>query len=392
VTLKRKTGMVIALALILLLVGLAAFNHLRHGEKKQVAVGEMEVVPVRVAEATRVNLQRVVELTGEIKPAAVVDVYPKVPGKIIENILVETGDLVSKGDLIAVLEDSAIKAQLEEATAGLAAAEAGLRQSEANLEVLERDLSRMEELYKAEAIPKQQLDHINAQYKAAVEARKLAGAQVERARAVLKQLQILYGEHKIYAPLSGFVAARYAERGSLTSTSQPLIRISQEDELKVVCGVTEKDFPEVKKGIKAEVTVDALPGRVFEGVVSVISPTIDPATRTAQIEIRIPNEKYELRSGMFARIKLYLGEREALTVPTEAVNKMPGTGSYYVYVVEDNKAVLRNVKVGITQGNLTEIIDGLTEREFVVTRGQNRLYDGAQVSVEERGVAGSEVS
>lgn len=391
-TLKRKTGMVIALALILLLVGLAAFNHLRHGEKKQVAVGEMEVVPVRVAEATRVNLQRVVELTGEIKPAAVVDVYPKVPGKIIENILVETGDLVSKGDLIAVLEDSAIKAQLEEATAGLAAAEAGLRQSEANLEVLERDLSRMEELYKAEAIPKQQLDHINAQYKAAVEARKLAGAQVERARAVLKQLQILYGEHKIYAPLSGFVAARYAERGSLTSTSQPLIRISQEDELKVVCGVTEKDFPEVKKGIKAEVTVDALPGRVFEGVVSVISPTIDPATRTAQIEIRIPNEKYELRSGMFARIKLYLGEREALTVPTEAVNKMPGTGSYYVYVVEDNKAVLRNVKVGITQGNLTEIIDGLTEREFVVTRGQNRLYDGAQVSVEERGVAGSEVS
>lgn len=382
--LKSKTGIIIALILILLIAGFAAFSYVRHSEKKKVTVDKTETLPVQVAEARLTNLKRVLELTGEIKPAAVVDVYPKVPGKIIEKILVETGDHVSKGDLIAVLEDSTIRAQLEEATAGLAAAEAGLGQSEANLELLEKDLSRMEELYKAEAIPKQQLDQINAQYKAAVEARKLAGAQVERARAVLNQLQILYGEHKIYAPLSGFVAARYAEQGSLTSTSQPVIRISREDELKIACSVTEKDFPLLKKGMKAEVTVDALPGRVFEGMVSVISPTIDPATRTAQIEIRIPNEKYELRSGMFARIKLYLGEREALTVPTEAVNKMPGTGSYYVYVVENNKAVLKNVKTGVTQGNFTEIVDGLTEKELVVTRGQNRLYDGARVSIQER--------
>ena len=419
-SLKRKTGIAAALALILLLVGLAAFNHLRDGAKKQAAVGETEVVPVRVTEATRVNLQRVVELTGEIKPAAVVDVYPKVPGKIVENILVETGDYVNKGQLIGVLEDSTIRAQLEEAAAGLAAAEAGLRQSQtnleasganlksskANLELIKKERRRVEFLYQAGAVPEQELDRINsqyevaeaqynaaeAQYKAALEAKDVAIAQVERAKATLKQLQIVHNEHKIYAPLSGFVAARYAERGSLTSTSQPVIRISQEDELKIVCSLTEKDFPGVKKGMKAEITVDALPGRVFEGVVSVISPTIDPATRTAQIEIRVPNQKYELRSGMFARVKLYLGEREALVVPAEAVNKMPGTGTHYVYVVEDNKAVLRNVKIGITQGNLTEIIDGLTEKEPVVTRGQHRLHDGAQVSVEERGVAGSEAS
>lgn len=86
--------------------------------------------------------------------------------------------------------------------------------------------------------------------------------------------------------------------------AQPVVRISQEDELKVACSVTEEDFPLLKKGMKAEVTVDAFAGKVFEGVVSVISPTIDPATRTAEIEIRIPNERYELRSGMFARIKL----------------------------------------------------------------------------------------
>lgn len=197
-------------------------------------------------------------------------------------------------------------------------------------------------------------------------------------------MQVLYREYTIRAPISGVVAARYVDQGNRTNPAQPVIRISQEDELKIVCSITEKDFPQLKKGMKAEITVDAFPGKVFEGVVSVISPTVDPATRTAEIEIRIPNEKYELRSGMFARIKLYLGEEKALTVPTVALNKMAGTGSYYVYVVKANRAILKNVKTGITQDNLTEINDGLTEKELVVTRGQNRLYDGARVSIQER--------
>lgn len=391
--LKSKTGIIIAFSLILLFIGFAAFNYVRHIEKKKITVNKTETVPVQVAEAKLMNLQRVLELTGEIKPAAVVDVHPKVGGEIIEKIFVETGDYVNKGDLIAVLEDDVIKAQLTEATAGLAAAEAGLRQSEANLELFEKDRLRVENLYQEGAVSKQELDHINAQYKAAVEAKKLASAQSEKAKAGFNQLQILYSEYSIHAPISGFVAARYMEQGDRTNPSQPIVRISQEDELKIVCSVAEKDFPLLKTGMQAEITVDALPGKVFKGAVAVISPTIDPATRTAEIEIRIPNEKYELRSGMFARIKLYLGERKALAIPSEAVNKMPGTGSYYVYVVENNKAVLKNVKTGITQGNFTEITDGLTEKDLVVTRGQNQLDDGARVSIEEeRGVAGSEAS
>ncbi|MCG0277934.1 MAG: efflux RND transporter periplasmic adaptor subunit [Thermanaeromonas sp.] len=429
--LRSKTGIIIAIAFVLiLLIGFATFNYVRHSAKEEDTAEKTETIPVQVAEARLMNLQWVLELTGEIKPAAVIDVYPKIGGKIIEKIFFETGDYVKSGDLIAVLEDKAIKAQLEEATAGLAAAEAGVKQSEANLqaasanfesskanlktskanlELIKKERLRVESLYQAGAVPEQELDRINsqhevaeaqysaaeaqskaaeAQYKAALEAKNLAITQVERAKAALKQLQIVYDEHKIYAPISGFIAARYVEQGDMASNSKPIVRISREDELKIVCSVTEKDFPQLKKGMKAEITVDAFPGKVFEGVVSVISPTIDPATRTAEIEIRIPNEKYELRSGMFARIKLYLGEREALAVPTEALNKMPGTGSYYVYVVEDNKAILKNVKTGITQGDFTEITEGLAEKELVVIRGQNRLHDGAQVSIEERGVTG----
>lgn len=392
VALKGKTGIIIAFILILLFAGFIAYNYVRHSQEKKDTVHETETIPVQVAEARSMNLQRVLEQTGEIKPAAVVNVYPKIPGKIIEKLCVETGDYVKKGDLIAGLEEDAIEAQLEEATAGLAAAEAGLKQSEANLELLEKDRLRVESLYKENAASKQELDQINAQYKTAVEAKELAKAQVEQAKAALNQLQILYREHKIYAPISGFVAKRYVEQGDLTDKAQPVVRISREDELKIVCSVTEKDFPHLKKGMKAEITVDAFPGKVFEGVVSIISPTIDPDTRTAEIEIHIPNRELKLRSGMFAHLKLYLGERKALAVPADCLNRLPGTGNYYVYIVKDSKAVLKNVKTGISQDNYTEITDGLTEKDLVVTRGQNRLYDGARVSIEERGVSGSEAS
>ncbi len=417
---KNKTGLIIAFILILLIVGFATFNYVRHSEKKEVTVNQTETIPVKVAEARLTNLQRVLELTGEIKPAAAVNVYPKIGGEIIEKIDAETGDNIKKGDLLAVLKDETIKAQLEEAVAGLAAAEAGLKQSEANLqaasanlksskanlELTKKEQHRVESLYQADAISEQELDRINtqsevaeaqynaaeAQQKAALETKNLAITQIDRAKAALKQLQIVHGEYKIYAPISGFVAARYMEQGDRSNPTQPVIRISQEDELKIACSVTEKDFPHLKKGMKAEITVDAFPEKVFKGVVAVISPTIDPATRTAGIEIHIPNEKYELRSGMFARIKLYLGERKALAVPIESLNKMPGTGSYYVYIVKDSKATLKNVKTGLTQGDFTEITDGLTEKNLVVTRGQNRLYDGARVSIKEREVAGNEAS
>jgi HlyD family secretion protein len=240
---------------------------------------------------------------------------------------------------------AAAEAGLKQSEANLQAASANLKSSKANLELTKKEQHRVESLYQADAISEQELDRINtqsevaeaqynaaeAQQKAALETKNLAITQIDRAKAALKQLQIVHGEYKIYAPISGFVAARYMEQGDRSNPTQPVIRISQEDELKIACSVTEKDFPHLKKGMKAEITVDAFPEKVFKGVVAVISPTIDPATRTAGIEIHIPNEKYELRSGMFARIKLYLGERKALAVPIESLNKMPGTGSYYIY-------------------------------------------------------------
>ena len=366
---KGKKGIVIAIAIILIFTGFIVFNYVQFISQKKAELKKIENISVQVAQSKIISMQHVLEQTGDIRPMIEVNVYSKVPGKIIEKLLVEKGDFIRKGTLIATLEDEIVRAQVEEAKAALELAKT-------NLEVIEKDYIRLENLYKEKALARQKLDHIKAE-------RKSAKAQIKRAEAVLQQLTILHKNHRICAPINGYVSARYVDRGSMSSVSQPIIRISSEEQVKVVTSVSEKDFPHVKKGMKAEIAVDAYPDRIFEEMVSVINPTLDPATRTGEVEVYIPNKERLLRSGMFAHVKLYLGERSALVIERDALNRLPGTGSYYVYIVQDGKAVLKNVKTGIGQENYVEITDGLTEGEQVVIKGQNRLKNGISVIVEQ---------
>jgi len=363
---KRKVIIAAAVVVLLIVLGFSVFNYLE--VKRQKETEKIERIPVQVVRSQVIKLQHLLEQTGDIRPAFEVNVYSKVPGRIIESLPVEKGDFVKRGALLAALEDRTIGAQIDEAKAVL---EVG----ETNLEVIEKDCIRMESLYRENALAKQKLDHINAE-------RKSAAAQIRRAEAVLNQLMVLYRDHRIYAPITGYVSARYVDRGALSSVMQPIIRISSEDVVKVVTSVTEKDFPLLKKGMKVEVTVDAFPERVFTGTVSVINPTLDPATRSGEVEIHIPNRNLLLRSGMFAHIKLHLGGKMALVIERDSLNRLAGTGNYYVYVVEKGKAVLKNVKTGLSQGNYVEIIDGLRDGEEVVVRGQTRLRDGVDILVQ----------
>ncbi len=382
---KAKKGILIAIVLIMVFGSITVVNGVRFFTRRSMDETRAERIPVQVTEARFENLKWTLEQMGDIRPTIEVDVYPKVPGKIIERLLVEKGDFVKKGTVIAALEDNAIKAQLEEARAVVDSAKASLKQVEANLEVIEKDRLRLENLYEKRAIATQRLDHIEAEHKAMLAARNFAEAQVKRAEAGLKQLGILHKDHQIYAPINGFVSARYADRGAMSSLLQPIIRISNEKELKVVTTVTERDFPHIGKGMKAEMRVDAFPYKVFTGCVSVVNPTIDPATRTGEVEISIPNRELVLSSGMFAHIIIHLGERRALAISRDALNKLPGTGNYYVYVVGDGKAVLKNVRIGLGDNNNVEIIKGLKAGEKVVVRGQNRLKDGSPVAIENQG-------
>ncbi|MBT8762720.1 efflux RND transporter periplasmic adaptor subunit [Desulfohalobiaceae bacterium Ax17] len=366
---SNKTAWIIG-CLILIFLAITVFNFLGLRKKDDSLAPKEEKVPVQVDTVKKGELDWFLDVTGDLKPFQVVDVHPKVAGRIIEKILVEKGDWVKKGQLLAVLEKDTVKARVNRARAEVEVAQT-------NLEVLQKDYRRIKNLFREHAAPKQKLDHIQAELKA-------AKARLKQAGAVLKELQILYRNHNIYAPCKGVVTARYVDPGNLSDTEIPVLRISNEKILKVETSIPERDFPFVRKGMEVTFHTDAYPEKAFSGQIAIVSPTLNPKSRTANIEIHIPNNDLTLRSGMFAHVRLYFGKKKALIISRDALNKVPGTGNYYVYVIKGQKAYLRNIQTGLKQGNRVQVISGLHEGEQIVVKGQNRLKDGVLVEVKEK--------
>lgn len=338
-------------------------------------------IPVEVG---RVGYQRMtwtLTLTGNIKPNQEVDVYPKVGGEILEKLLVERGDLVKAGDIIGIIEKERITARLNQARAALNSAKARLLQIEANLGRTKKDYERIKRLFTQGAISKQRLDHIEAEYEATLAEKKLAMAKINQAKATLNEVKIVYNNHNIIAPISGLITARYVDEGSMMDMKKPIVRITDHSLVKVMVNVTEREFPYVKIGQIAEVTVDAYPNKVFKGNVVIVTPRLDPMTRTGEVEVHIPNKEHLLRAGMFAHVRLILGEKRVLAVSEDALQKLPATGVYYLFTIKNGRAYAKNVKIGMREGKIVEVTSGIKDGEIVVIKGQNRLKEGAAVDI-----------
>ena len=335
--------------------------------KKEDKTTIVKRIPVEVFKAKYKEFDLIETLTGEIRPLLEVNVYPKIPGYIIKNILVDTGKYVKKGAVIAEIETDTIVAKLEEAMAGLDSAKV-------QLEIAEKDYQRLFKLYEERAVPKQKLDHQESGY-------KLAQANVKSIEAKIKQLEILHKNHKVYAPIGGYISMKYVDQGALTSPAKPIVRISKMDTVKIVVGVPEKAYPALRKGTRAVIRLDAYPNKQIRGKVALISPTLDPATRTANVEIYIDNKKGIVRPGMFAHVELSLGRKKVLIVPEMALLKVTGTANYSLFVVNDGAAELRNVTLGLIHGEYSEIKSGIKRGDVVVQTGQKQLKDGNLVNI-----------
>jgi membrane fusion protein (multidrug efflux system) len=316
-----------------------------------------------------------------VRPWQQVNVYAKVPGQRIDVLAVDRGQHLKKGDLIALLDRSLVDARMAEAKAALAAGRAGVRQVEAELEVLLKDRHRLEALYAQKAVARQQLDHLSAKTRGAIEARDLASANVARAEATLRQLSIAVADHRIEAPIDGVVTARFFDPGNLSDTVRPLIHLADESRVKIHTFVSETDQPALQIGLPAEVCIDADPGRVFEGTISLINPAFDPATRNSDVEIHLDNSEGRFATGMFARVRLLRERIEATVVDRDALVRMPGTGSDFVFAVRDGRAVQINVRTGHGDERFVQVEGDLAAGQPVVIEGQGALRDGDRVVI-----------
>ncbi len=186
----------------------------------------------------------------------------------------------------------------------------------------------------------------------------------------------------VESPLEGIIGRFYVDIGENVSTQTAIALVVKMGRVEIDLDIPEKYLPKISLGQSAEISVDAYPGGKFIGSVSKISPVVDVDTRTAPIEIALDNPGHRLKSGMFANVSLVIEQRKSVPVILkEAVlGKEP---NLYVYVVEADKAISRNISLGIRHGPYYEVKDGLKEGDLVVVMGQQRLYDGAKVRVEE---------
>ncbi len=388
---RGRGGIVLAFVAAIGLIAYGGYNVYRSRTAPAQKAEERAARPVAVTEVRQMELESWLDLTGEVRPWQEVHVYAKVPGQRIEVLAVDRGQHLKKGDLIALLDRSLIDARMAEARAALAAGQAGVRQVEAELEVLVKDRQRLEALYAQKAVARQQLDHLSAKAQAASESRDLAQAQVKRAEATIRQLSIAVGDHRIEAPIDGVVTARLFDPGNLSDTGRPLIHLAEESRVKIHTFVSEADQPALKIGMPAEVRIDADPERVFRGTISLINPVFDPATRNSDVEIHLDNPEGRFSSGMFARVRLLRERFTATVVDRDALVRLPGTGSDYVFVVRDGRAVQVNVRTGRGDERFVQIDGDLAPGQSVVIEGQGALRDGEPVVIrEEQQPAGKE--
>jgi len=401
--------------LVLVILGIAALGAVRAAQvisskrsedpKRQ---GKSQAPIVEAAPVTQGLIEEKMLRTGDIAPYAQVTIYSKVQGWV-EKINVREGDRVKAGQVLATLDAREAEATVAQSKASLEAAVARLKQvkataeetiqsqiqqAKANLDLAEADLNRAKELHEKNFIARQQLDEARTKYSVAKAAYDLAlnsirqktwendialaEAQVQQAKATLDLNRAQLANLIILSPMNGKVTKRHVDPGTMVKDTTPILALMDLDEVKMMVNVIEKEFVRLQIGQAVKVTVMAFPNRTFQGRILIITPALDLQSRTAEIQISIPNPGYILNPGMFGRVEALLrSDPQATLVPIQAL--ITDEEKDFVYALKDGKAYRRPVQKGISKDTVVEITGGLNPGEQVVTAGQEFLRDGIPV-------------
>lgn len=301
---------------------------------------------VEVTLAVLRDVDQEASYSSTIQPFATNNIQPQQGGRI-RKVLVEVGDYVQRGQLLAEMDRT--------------------------------QLDQLELQVKNDAIEQERIQKLHAEgglsqsdYEAAELGYALRRSNLEN----VKENTILR------SPLTGYVTARNFDKGDMFSMAQPIFTVQQVVPVKLLVGVSEADYAKVKKGDKVSLTVDALPGRSFSGKVERLYPTINPQTHTVSVEVHVPNTDRALRPGMYARVTVNFGTNRHIVLPDQCIVKQEGSGQRFVYILnEDGTVRFVPVALGRHSGTDQEILSGVSEGDQVVVKGQSALKDGMKVQV-----------
>lgn len=326
----------------------AAFFTACSGSKEQKETVIVEEKPrVKIASVTAQPVEQTQDYTATVEAEAKNNIQPSSAVRI-DDIYVEVGDRVRKGQKLVQMDT------------------ANLRQMKLQLENKQTEFNRTDELYKIGGASKSEWD-----------AQKMALDVQQTAYNNLLENTTLV------SPIDGIITARNYDNGDMYTGSAPVLVVEQISPVKLMINVSEGYFTQVKKGEDVDVKLDVYGDEVFKGKVNLVYPTIDAATRTFPVEIRLDNKDQRVRPGMFARVTVSFGTETNVVVPDLSIVKQAGAGDRYVYVYHDNGTVTYNkVELGKRMGENYELKSGVPNNAKVVIAGQSRLLNGMEVEVE----------
>jgi RND family efflux transporter MFP subunit len=326
-------------------------------------------VTITIAQPQDIAINR--DLSGPLNAKGEVVVMPKAAGEI-QSVVVEVGDRVSNGSILAYIDDQDYKLGTEQAKAALAMAEAGLNQAE-------REFERQQKLKMEGAVAEQTYEQV----KTGVE---VAQAQLEQAKVGLAMANNQLEYTRISSPISGYVADKFIQKGQLVSQQVPAFRIVNSDTLEMVVSVNVEDLTEVKLNEKVTVKLNGSIDKEYTGLIASLPVAADSRSNLFNIKIYVPNRNNEALPGTIGNVQLPIQKlTQAYALPSDVVLKRTNGNFIMKYVA--GKAVEVAVTTGKSWGDSVQILEGLALNDTVIVKGAHYLKDGDLVSIKETEVA-----
>lgn len=361
----------IALALLVLfvaafLVGWIPFHRRQTLIYAEAHERESALPRVEVIEVTRSGSKTELELPGSIEALTEAPILARANGYIKRRV-VDIGDRVKEGQIVADIEEPEVDAQLLQARADLATAQA-------NVKLAAVTAQRYQDLLKTDAVSKQDVDNYNGDYAA-------KQAMVQSAAANVKRLEEMESFEHVYAPFSGVITLRNIDVGALVNAGSTLLfRVAQTGTLRTYINVPQTDADSVQRGQTARLRVSNLPGRSFVGAVMRTANSLDPTSRTMLVEVQVPNPTGILLPGMYAQVELLSARSEPPLLIPGAALVIRAEGTQVAVVRPDRTVHFQKIEIGRDFGDRMEVINGLKERDVIVVNPRDAVREGVKVS------------
>jgi len=383
---KKRLVTLLILAVVLALVGWQVYIRLTAAAATGQRPGA--AMAVAVAPVHKGAILDVQVFTGSLLPKSQFVVSPKIAGRL-EKLLVDIGDEIKSGQLLAELDSAEYAREVEQAKAEFEVARATVEECRSTLDESKRAYDRVVALREKQIASASELDAAEGTYRRAQARRRVAEALVDQRDAALKAAEIRLSYTRIGpdwpdADQPRIVGERYADAGQLLKANDPIVSLLDIRTLTGVINVTERDYPRLRIGQPAEITTDAFPQDTFTGRIARIAPLVRETSREARVEVEIANADLKLKPGMFVRARIEFGRHDnAALVPSDAIVRRNDRQGLFAADLAARKARFVPVTLGIVQGDRTEILEPEIRDPIVVT-GQHLLEDGTPILIPEK--------